>query len=273
VEAGEVIAKVPKATAKTKDITGGLPKVEDIFEARVPSDKAILSEINGTVRILGLEKGVFKLEVVSPDGKTVRRYDIPYGKYLLVNDGEWVEAGEPLTDGEIDPHDLLRIKGKEYVQEYIFEKVQGVYELSGVEINDKHIEIIVRQMLRKVRIENSGNTKLFEGDIVDLDVVKKENEMVRAAGGRPATFRPVLLGITRAALSTDSFISAASFQETTKVLAMASIRGRKDNLRGLKENVIIGGIIPAGTGRRDLRNIILEVEKEEEEKVAEEEKA
>ncbi len=273
VEAGEVIAKVPKATAKTKDITGGLPKVEDIFEARVPSDKAILSEINGTVRILGLEKGVFKLEVVSPDGKTVRRYDIPYGKYLLVNDGEWVEAGEPLTDGEIDPHDLLRIKGKEYVQEYIFEKVQGVYELSGVEINDKHIEIIVRQMLRKVRIENSGSTKLFEGDIVDFDVVKRENEMVRAAGGRPATFRPVLLGITRAALSTDSFISAASFQETTKVLAMASIRGKKDTLRGLKENVIIGGIIPAGTGRRDLRDVILEVEKEEKEVPAEEERA
>ena len=277
VEAGEIIAKVPKATAKTKDITGGLPKVEDIFEARVPSDKAILSEISGVVRILGLEKGVFKLEVVYEDEKhgqrIAKRYDIPYGKYLLVNDGEWVEAGEPLTDGEIDPHDLLRIKGKEYVQEYIFEKVQGVYELSGVEINDKHIEIIVRQMLRKVRIEDAGSTKLFEGDIVDLDIVNRENQIVLAAGGRPARFRPVLLGITRAALSTDSFISAASFQETTKVLAMASIKGKKDTLRGLKENVIIGGIIPAGTGRRDLRNIVLEVEKEEEEAATEEERA
>ena len=273
VEAGELIAKVPKATAKTKDITGGLPKVEDIFEARIPSDKAILTEISGVVKILGLEKGVFKVEVVNPDRGLKRRYDIPYGKYLLVNDGEWVESGEPLTDGEIDPHDLLRIKGKEYVQEYIFEKVQGVYELSGVEINDKHIEIIVRQMLRKVRIEDSGNTRLFQGDIVDISTVLKENEIVRREGGKPARYRPVLLGITRAALSTDSFISAASFQETTKVLAFAAIEGKKDNLRGLKENVVIGGIIPAGTGRRDLRNVVLEVEKEQEEVAEEEETA
>ncbi len=258
--AGTVIATVPKETAKTRDITGGLPKVEEIFEARVPKNKAILSEISGVVRILGLEKGVFKVEV---KGATkVKRYDIPYGKYLLVGDGEFVNAGEPLTDGELDPHDLLRIKGKTFVQEYIFNKIQSVYELSGVEINDKHIEIIVRQMLRRVRIDDAGATKFFEGDIVDLSKVIKENERVVKEGGKPAKYRHVLLGISRASLSTDSFISAASFQETTKVLAFAAIEGRKDELRGLKENIVIGGLIPAGTGRRDLRE--LEIVEEEE---------
>ncbi|MEO0202133.1 MAG: DNA-directed RNA polymerase subunit beta' [candidate division WOR-3 bacterium] len=263
VKAGEVIARLPKITSKTRDITGGLPKVEELFEARVPKNKAMLSEISGYVEILGLEKGVFKIKVNSQDGRS-QLYEVPYGKYLLVSEGEFVEAGDPLTDGEIDPHDLLKIKGKDYVQEYLFEKIQGIYRMSDVEINDKHIEIIVRQMLRKVKIINSGSTNLFEDDIVDYVKVKKENERVIRGGGKPATYVHVLLGITRAALSTDSFISAASFQETTKVLAFAAIEGKEDDLRGLKENVIIGGLIPAGTGRRDIReaSIILEEEKE-----------
>lgn len=262
VKAGEIIAKLPKITAKTRDITGGLPKVEELFEARVPKNKAILAEKGGQVEILGLERGIFKVKVGD------QTYEVPYGRYLLVSNGEYVEAGDPLTDGEIDPHDLLRIKGKDFVQEYLFEKIQGIYKMSDVEINDKHIEIIVRQMLRKVKIISSGTTNLFEDDIVDYSKVKKENERVIAEGGKPATYMHVLLGITRAALSTDSFISAASFQETTKVLAFASIEGKSDELKGLKENVIIGGLIPAGTGRRDLKEIATSVEEEKVEEIA-----
>ncbi len=263
VKAGEIIARLPKITSKTRDITGGLPKVEELFEARVPKNKAILSEITGYVKILGLEKGIFKIQITSDDGKS-QIYEIPYGKYLLVSDGEYVEAGDALTEGEIDPHDLLKIKGKDYVQEYLFERIQSIYSTSGVEINDKHIEIIVRQMLRKVKIISSGSTNLFEDDIVDYVRVKKENERVIREGGKPATFVHVLLGITRASLSTDSFISAASFQETTKVLAFAAIEGKADKLYGLKENVIIGGLIPAGTGRRDIRETTLAIEEAEE---------
>ena len=261
VKPGEIIARLPKITAKTRDITGGLPKVEELFEARVPRNKAILSEFSGTIEAIEMDskRGNFKITILGDDGKS-KEYEVPYGKYLLVNEGDHVEAGDPLTEGELDPHDLLKIKGRDYVQEYLFEKIQEIYGTSGVEINDKHIEIIVRQMLRKVKIENSGTTNLFEDDIVDYVKVKKENERVQEKGGKKATYTPILLGITRAALSTDSFISAASFQETTKILAFASIEGKKDELRGLKENVIIGGLIPAGTGRKDLRNVKLAVE-------------
>ncbi|MEO0143464.1 MAG: DNA-directed RNA polymerase subunit beta' [candidate division WOR-3 bacterium] len=264
VKAGEIIARLPKITSKTRDITGGLPKVEELFEARSPKNKAILSEISGYVEMLGLERGEFKIKVTSEDGRS-EIYRIPYGRYLLVSDGEFVEAGDPLTDGEIDPHDLLKIKGKDYVQEYLFDRIQSIYKMSDVEINDKHIEIIVRQMLRKVKIVSSGSTNLFEDDIVDYIKVKKENERVMREGGKPATYTHMLLGITKAALSSDSFISAASFQETTKVLAFAAIEGKEDNLYGLKENVIIGGLIPAGTGRRDIReaSIIVEEAKKE----------
>ena len=261
VKPGEIIARLPKITAKTRDITGGLPKVEELFEARVPRNKAILSEFAGTVETIEMDtkKGNFKVKIVGDDGKS-KEYEVPYGKYLLVNEGDHVEAGDPLTEGELDPHDLLKIKGKDYVQEYLFEKIQEIYGTSGVEINDKHIEIIVRQMLRKVKIESSGSTNLFEDDIVDYVKVKKENERVLREGGKQATYTPILLGITRAALSTDSFISAASFQETTKILAFSAIEAKEDELRGLKENVIIGGLIPAGTGRRDLRDLKLAVE-------------
>ncbi len=257
VEPGDVIARVPVGVAKTKDITGGLPRVEELFEARSPKDKAIVSEIDGVVKIESLEKGVFKIKVI-PDEGTPVTYEIPYGKYLLVGDGERVEAGEPLTSGNIDPHDLLRIKGKEYVQEYLFDQIQEVYKLSGVDIDDKHIEIIVRQMLRKVRIEDPGDTKFLPGDLVDIYEVKKANAEAIAKGGKPARFKITLLGITRAALSTDSFIAAASFQNTTKVLAMAAIAGKRDELRGLKENIIVGSLIPAGTGAPHIRRITLE---------------
>ncbi|MEO0145428.1 MAG: DNA-directed RNA polymerase subunit beta' [candidate division WOR-3 bacterium] len=262
VEEGDIIAKVSAGIAKTRDITGGLPRVEELFEARSPADKALVSEIAGVVSIESLEKGVFKIKVVPKEGKPVD-YDVPYGRYLLVGDGEAVEAGEPLTTGSIDPHDLLRIRGKEYVQEYLFDQIQEVYRLSSVEIDDKHIEIIVRQMLRKVRIEDPGDTKFLPGDLIDLARVKEENAKIVASGGRPAQHKVVLLGITRAALSTDSFIAAASFQDTTKVLSMAAISGATDELRGLKENVIIGSLIPAGTGAPPFREIVLEAEKAE----------
>jgi len=262
VEEGDVIAKVSAGIAKTRDITGGLPRVEELFEARSPADKALVSEIAGVVSIESLEKGVFKIKIVPKEGTPIS-YDVPYGRYLLVGDGEFVEAGEPLTTGSIDPHDLLRIRGKEYVQEYLFDQIQEVYRLSGVEIDDKHIEIIVRQMLRKVKIEDSGDTRFLPGDLVDLARVKEENARVVASGGRPAQHKVVLLGITRAALSTDSFIAAASFQDTTKVLSMAAISGANDELRGLKENVIVGSLIPAGTGAPRFRELILEAEKEE----------
>jgi len=262
VKPGEIIARLPKITAKTRDITGGLPKVEELFEARVPRNKAILSEFAGTIETIEMDsrRGSFRIRILSYDREKSKEYEVPYGKYLLVNEGDHVEDGDPLTEGELDPHDLLKIKGKDYVQEYLFEKIQEIYGTSGVEINDKHIEIIVRQMLRKVKIVSSGSTNLFEDDIVDYVKVEKENNRVLKEGGKPATYSPILLGITRAALSTDSFISAASFQETTKILAFAAIEAKEDELRGLKENVIIGGLIPAGTGRKDLRDLKLEVE-------------
>jgi DNA-directed RNA polymerase subunit beta' len=267
LEPGEIVARVPREAGKTRDITGGLPRVEELFEARSPKDKAIVAEVDGTVHIKPPEKGYFKVKIVTEVGD-FREYDIPYGKYLLVGDGEKVEAGDPLTTGPVDPHDILRIKGKDTVQEFLLDQIQEVYRLSGVKIDDKHIEIIVRQMMRKVKIEDSGDTKFIQGDIVDLYKVQEENEKVEKKGGRPAQYKPVLLGITRSSLATDSFIAAASFQETTKVLASAAIAGKVDELRGLKENVIIGSLIPSGTGIKAYRRIKVEEEKEELEKEA-----
>ena len=268
---GDVVARVPREIGKTRDITGGLPRVEELFEARVPRNKAVVAEIDGVVRVHPFEKGNFKVTVV-PDVGEPRTYTIPFGSYLLVEDGERVEAGEPLTTGPIDPQDLLRIKGKDYVQEFLMDQIQEVYRLSGVKIDDKHIEIIVRQMLRNVRIEDPGDTRFVQGDVVEFNKVKEENEKVAARGGRPAMYKPILLGITRASLSTDSFIAAASFQETTKVLAMAAISGKRDELKGLKENVIVGSLIPAGTGLKKYRRIRV-VSKEELPKAEEETKA
>ena len=247
VSAGEVIAKIPRETTKTKDITGGLPRVAELFEARKPKEQATITEIDGLVRFAGIQKGMRKIEVQADDGE-VKEYLVPRGKHITVREGDRVKAGEPLMEGSENPHDILAVLGDKQLQEYLVNEVQEVYRLQGVTINDKHIEIIVRQMLRRVRIEEVGDTDFVVGELVDRFVFNEENDKVVAGGGRPATAKPILLGITKASLSTDSFISAASFQETTRVLTEAAISGKVDDLRGLKENVIVGRLIPAGTG-------------------------
>ncbi len=246
VFAGDIIAKIPRETTKTKDITGGLPRVAELFEARKPKEQAVITEIDGTVEFAGFVKGMRKI-VVRADKET-REYLIPRGKHISVHEGDRVKAGEALMDGSPNPHDYLAVLGDRELQRYLVNEVQEVYRLQGVTINDKHIEIIVRQMLRRVRIEDVGDTDFVVGELVDKFVFQEENEKVLAQGKHPATAKPVLLGITKASLSTDSFISAASFQETTRVLTDAAISGKVDNLRGLKENVIVGRLIPAGTG-------------------------
>jgi len=251
VAAGDVLAKIPRETTKTKDITGGLPRVAELFEARKPKDPAIISEIDGRVEFAGIVKGLRKIVIRSGEGEENKKeYLIPRGKHVTVLEGDEVKAGDPLMDGPIDPHDILHVKGVEALQKYLVNEVQEVYRLQGVNINDKHIEVIVRQMLRRVRIESVGGTNFLVGEHVDKVLFEEENRRVRAQGGEPATAEPMLLGITKASLSTDSFVSAASFQETTKVLTEASINGARDELRGLKENVIMGRLIPAGTGMR-----------------------
>jgi len=264
VEPGDIVARVPREAGKTRDITGGLPRVEQLFEARSPKEKALIAEISGRVSISRGKRGLLRVTISSESGET-RAYNVPFGKYFLVNDGEYVEAGDPITTGPIDPHDLLKVKGKEHVQEFLLDKIQEVYRLSGVKIDDRHIEIIVKQMMNKVQVQNPGDTRLIVGDIVDLSVIKEINTETERRGGEPAKYKPVLLGITRASLKTDSFLAAASFQETTKVLAMSAIEGRKDKLRGLKENVIIGNLIPAGTGLKEYRDLKLVEEIMEEE--------
>jgi DNA-directed RNA polymerase subunit beta' len=249
VFAGDAIAKIPRETTKTKDITGGLPRVAELFEARKPRDPATISEIDGRVEFAGIVKGMRKI-VVRGEGGEFKEYLIPRGKHVTVLEGDEVKAGDALMDGPINPHDILHVKGVEALQKYLVNEVQEVYRLQGVNINDKHIETIVRQMLRRVRIEGVGDTSFLVGEHVDRALFEEENRRVRAAGGQPATAEGLLLGITKASLSTDSFISAASFQETTKVLTEASINGARDELRGLKENVIMGRLIPAGTGMR-----------------------
>jgi DNA-directed RNA polymerase subunit beta' len=247
VSAGEVIAKIPRETTKTKDITGGLPRVAELFEARKPKEQATITEIDGVVRFAGIQKGMRKIEVQADDGE-VKEYLVPRGKHITVRESDRVKAGEPLMEGSENPHDILAVLGDKQLQEYLVNEVQEVYRLQGVTINDKHIEIIVRQMLRRVRIEEVGDTDFVVGELVDRFVFQEENDKVVERDGRPATAKPILLGITKASLSTDSFISAASFQETTRVLTEAAISGKVDDLRGLKENVIVGRLIPAGTG-------------------------
>jgi DNA-directed RNA polymerase subunit beta' len=247
VSAGEVIAKIPRETTKTKDITGGLPRVAELFEARKPKEQATITEIDGVVRFAGIQKGMRKIEVQADDGE-MKEYLVPRGKHITVREGDRVKAGEPLMEGSENPHDILAVLGDKQLQEYLVNEVQEVYRLQGVTINDKHIEIIVRQMLRRVRIEEVGDTDFVVGELVDRFLFNEENDKVVEGGGRPATAKPILLGITKASLSTDSFISAASFQETTRVLTEAAISGKVDDLRGLKENVIVGRLIPAGTG-------------------------
>jgi DNA-directed RNA polymerase subunit beta' len=247
VSAGDIIAKIPRETTKTKDITGGLPRVAELFEARKPKEFAVVSEIDGVVSFGKDTKGKRKV-VVTPEVGEPREYLIPKGKHISVHEGDFVKAGEPLMDGSSNPHDILTILGEKALAKYLVDEVQEIYRLQGVRINDKHIEVIVRQMLRRVRIKDVGDTDFLIGDQVEKWRFEEENRRVEDKSGQQATAEPLLLGITKASLSTESFISAASFQETTKVLTEAAINGKVDRLAGLKENVIMGRLIPAGTG-------------------------
>ncbi len=297
IKAGTVLVKIPRDIGKTRDITGGLPRVTELFEARSPADPAIVSEIDGVVRFGQQKRGSREILVRSHDGKDERSYLVPLGKHVLVQDNDVIRAGERLSDGAIDPHDILKIKGVGAVQEYLVNEIQEVYRMQGVKINDKHIEVIVRQMLNKVRVIDPGDTKFLEGDVVDKlsfntenedltdkvvvtnkgdakvkngqivvkkavkeinsELRKKTKKIAESRDADPGTSEPILLGITQAALSTDSFISAASFQETTKVLTDAAIESKVDHLLGLKENVIMGHLIPAGTGLKKFRDILV----------------
>jgi DNA-directed RNA polymerase subunit beta' len=312
VKHGDIIAKIPRVMGKVKDITGGLPRVTELFEARNPSNPAVVAEIDGVVRFGGVKRGNREIIVESRDGE-IMKYLAPLSKHILVQEQDFVRAGTPLSDGAITPTDILRIKGPFAVQEYLVNEIQEVYRLQGIKINDKHIEVIVRQMMSKMIIDDPGDTMFLEGasvekfalldandeiydkkvvteaggsehlrpgQIVTLRQVRDENSMLKRADKQlvefrdaiPATATPQLQGITRASLSTYSWISAASFQETTKVLSTASIAAKRDYLEGLKENVIVGHRIPAGTGLRDFNEIIVthtETLKELEEKAPE----
>jgi DNA-directed RNA polymerase subunit beta' len=255
VAVGEVLARIPQETSKTRDITGGLPRVAELFEARSPKDAGLLAEVTGTVSFGKDTKGKQRLVITDLDGSP-HEYLIPKDKHVTAHDGQVVNKGESIVDGPADPHDILRLLGVEALARYITDEVQDVYRLQGVKINDKHIEVIVRQMLRRVQVQDAGDTRFIVGEQVERSDLLDENDKVFEQGGvkggpeakRPASYEHMLLGITKASLSTDSFISAASFQETTRVLTEAAIMGKKDELRGLKENVIVGRLIPAGTG-------------------------
>ncbi|MEI7907743.1 MAG: DNA-directed RNA polymerase subunit beta', partial [Bacteroidota bacterium] len=297
IPAGTVLVKIPRDIGKTRDITGGLPRVTELFEARSPGEPAVVSEIDGVVSFGAQKRGNREVIVTSHDGKERKVYMIALGKHVLVQENDFIRSGERLCDGAIDPHDILRIKGTSAVQEYLVNEIQEVYRMQGVKINDKHIEIIVRQMMQKVRVTDPGDTHFLEGDYIDkvkfeevnrslegmvfvenkgdskmknntlsekkkvkemnIELKKKEKKSIEARDAEPALSEPILLGITTASLSTDSFISAASFQETTKVLTDAAIEGKIDHLLGLKENVIMGHLIPAGTGLKKFREVLV----------------
>ncbi|MEE9118666.1 MAG: DNA-directed RNA polymerase subunit beta', partial [Calditrichia bacterium] len=302
VSAGDILVKIPREIGKTRDITGGLPRVAELFEARRPKEMAVVTEVDGVVKFGEIKRGVRELIVLGESEE--KKYSVSYGKHILVHENDFVEAGDRLTDGSIAPQDILTIKGPSKVQEYLVNEIQEIYRLQGVKINDKHIGVIVRQMLQKVVVLDSGDSHFLEGDRVDRGIFLEENvkivekivvadpgdslfregdltdkktvEMInrdlkkdkkkpiKFRRSRPATFSPILLGITQAALSTVSFISAASFQETTKVLTDAAVSGKEDNLVGLKENVIMGHLIPAGTGLARYANLVIEREEEQE---------
>jgi DNA-directed RNA polymerase subunit beta' len=251
---GDVIARIPQEGSKTRDITGGLPRVADLFEARRPKESSILAEISGTVSFGKETKGKRRLVITPtdgqplPDGSTHYEALIPKYRSFSVFEGEQVTKGEIVADGPSNPHDILRLQGVEALANYITNEIQDVYRLQGVKINDKHIEVIVRQMLRKVEITSMGDSTFVKGEQAEYNRVLEENEKLRSEGKQPAQFDRLLLGITKASLATESFISAASFQETTRVLTEAAVTGKKDQLRGLKENVVVGRLIPAGTG-------------------------
>jgi DNA-directed RNA polymerase subunit beta' len=255
VAAGDVLAKIPRETTKTKDITGGLPRVAELFEVRKPKEQAVISEISGMVSFGKDTKGKRKV-IITPEIGDSKEYLIPKGKHISVHEGDVVRAGEPLMDGAANPHDILNILGEKELAKYLVDEVQQVYRLQGVKINDKHIEVIVRQMLKRVRITDPGDSDFLMGEHVEKYRFEESNQKLLDEGKKAAVGEPLLLGITKASLSTESFISAASFQETTKVLTDAAVAGRVDYLRGLKENVIMGRLIPAGTGLKKYREMI-----------------
>ena len=265
VKAGDVLARIPRESTKTRDITGGLPRVAELFEARKPKDFAVISEIEGRVEFGADYKAKRRIRVQPMDDAfEAVEYLLPKGRSLAVNEGDYVRKGDLLLDGSPVPHDILNILGVEALADYLVKEIQDVYRLQGVKINDKHIEVIVRQMLQKVEVENGGDTTLLVGEQVERDEYIAANEAAIAEGLRPAEARPVLLGITKASLQTKSFVSAASFQETTRVLTEAAVSGKEDRLDGLKENVIVGRLIPAGTGAvmNKLRRIAAERDSE-----------
>jgi DNA-directed RNA polymerase subunit beta' len=273
ISAGDVVARIPREGAKTKDITGGLPRVAELFEARRPKDHAIIAEVDGYVRFGRDYKNKRRISI-EPSDESLEpvEYMVPKGKHIPVVEGDYVQKGDYIMDGNPAPHDILAIMGIEALANYMINEVQDVYRLQGVKINDKHIEVIVRQMLQKWEISDSGDTTLLKGEHVDKAEFDAANEKSISKGGRPAQGEPILLGITKASLQTRSFISAASFQETTRVLTEASVQGKRDKLVGLKENVIVGRLIPAGTGGATQRvrriagerdNVVIEARREE----------
>ncbi len=266
VHAGDVVAKIQRESSKTTDITGGLPRVAELFEARRPKDAAEIADIDGVISFGKDTKGKRKL-IITPEGEDagepVEKL-IARGRHLTVNEGDFIRKGDPLMDGAIDPHDILRVKGRAELAKYLVDQIQEVYRLQGVKINDKHVESIVRQMLRKVKVIRQGDTATISNEIIDQVELEEINAAMAAEGGEVATFDPILLGITKASLSTKSFISASSFQETTKVLTEASLFGKTDDLVGLKENVIMGRLIPAGTGLAKYKDYEMEVDEMEE---------
>ena len=267
-----MIAKIPRETTKTKDITGGLPRVAELFEARKPKETAVISEIDGLVSFGKDTKGKRKV-VITPETGDMKEYLIPKGKHISVREGDRVIAGEPLMDGSANPHDILRVLGVKELAKYLVDEVQEVYRLQGVKINDKHIEVIVRQMLRRVKIKDAGDTNLLIGEQVERYLFDEENDRIISSSGQPAVAEPLLQGITKASLSTESFISAASFQETTKVLTGAAVEGKIDYLRGLKENVIMGRLVPAGSGFKryiKVKALVPQIEREKTEEALDE---
>ena len=248
IAAGDIIARKPRESSKTKDIVGGLPRVAELFEVRKPKDMAVVSEIAGSVEFSGESKGKRKI-VVRPDTGEAKEYLIPKGKHIIVSDV--VDAGDLLTEGHPELHDILKTRGEKHLARYLVDEIQEVYRFQGVAIDDKHIEVIVRQMLKKVSILDPGDTTFLIGEQVDKAEFREENQKAIKEGRQPATAEPLVLGITQASLSSLSWVAAASFQETTKVLTEASLKGKHDSLRGLKENVIVGRLIPAGTGYRE----------------------
>jgi DNA-directed RNA polymerase subunit beta' len=254
VQIGTALARLPRKIGGTKDITGGLPRVAELFEARKPKDAAVLSEIEGKVYV-ETERAKKRITVLNPETNVKREYEVPKGKYIYVRTGDYVRAGEPLTDGSLNPHDILAILGERAVERFLLDEIQSVYRAQGVEINDKHFEVIIKRMLRKVKIVDSGDSEFLVEEIVERSEFERVRDKLFEEGKRLPKAVPVLTGITKAALSTESFISAASFQETTRVLSEAAVQSKKDYLRGLKENVIIGRLIPAGTGRKDYRKV------------------